>query len=78
MMIIMKEKKIELISTKEASQMLNVSVQTICKMIWDGRLKATKLGEATSPWRINRETVMKYIKQAETGEGHERHSTTNN
>ena len=60
----MEEKNIELISTKEAAKMLTVSVQTICKMIWDGRLKATKLGNATSPWRINKASVMKYLKQA--------------
>jgi len=63
----MKEKNIELISTKEASQMLNVSVQTICKMIWDRRLKGVKLGNATSPWRINKKSVMKYLKQADMG-----------
>ena len=60
----MEERNLELISTKEAAKMLNVSIQTICKMIWDGRLKATKLGNATSPWRINKESVMKYLKQA--------------
>ena len=65
----MEEKNIELISTKKAAEMLEVSVQTICKMIWDGRLKATKLGNATSPWRINKESVMKYIKQATLVEG---------
>ena len=60
----MEEEKIELISTREAAKILNVSIQTICKMIWDGRLKATKLGKATSPWRINKASVMKYLKQA--------------
>jgi len=60
----MEQKNLELISTKEAAKMLAVSVQTICKMIWDGRLSATKLGNATSPWRINKESVMKYLQQA--------------
>ncbi len=60
----MEEQNIDLISTKEAAKMLTVSVQTICKMIWDGRLKATKLGNATSPWRINKESVMTYLRQA--------------
>ncbi len=60
----MEETNIELISTKEAAKMLNVSVQTICKMIWDGRLKAFKLGNATSSWRINKDSVMEYLRKA--------------
>ena len=59
-----KEATVELISTREAAEILKVTTQAICKIIWDGRLKATKLGNATSPWRINKECVMKYIKQA--------------
>ena len=59
-----KEAKVELISTREAAAILKVTTQAICKMIWDGRLKATKLGNATSPWRINKESVVKYLKQA--------------
>ena len=58
------EENVYLISTKEAADILKVTRQGICKIIWDGRLKATKLGNATSPWRINKECVMKYIKQA--------------
>jgi excisionase family DNA binding protein len=56
--------QVELISTREASEILKVTTQAICKMIWDGRLKATKLGNATSPWRINKASVVQYIKQA--------------
>jgi len=58
-----KEEKVELISTREAAELLNVTKQAICKMIWDGRLKATKLGNATSPWRIDKDSVMKYVRK---------------
>jgi len=70
----MASETVELISTKEAAEILQVTRQGICKkqpttssygkMIWDGRLKATKLGNATSPWRINKESVMTYLRQA--------------
>lgn len=60
----MEDNNIDLISTTEAAQMLTVSIQTIGQMIWDGRLQATQLGNATSPWRINKASVVKYIKQA--------------
>jgi excisionase family DNA binding protein len=57
-----KEGKVELISTREAAEILKVTTQAICKIIWDGRLRATKLGNATSPWRIDKESVMKYVR----------------
>ena len=56
---------VELLSTKEAARLLSVTTKTILHMIHDGRLKAVKLGTATSPWRINKESVMKYLKQAD-------------
>lgn len=65
----MENKNTELVSTTKAAQLLNVTTKTILHMIHDGRLKATKLGNATSPWRINKESVMKYIKKAEIKEG---------
>lgn len=58
-----KEEKVELLSTREAAEILKVTTQAICKMIWDGRLKATKLGNATSPWRIDKDSVMKYLRK---------------
>jgi excisionase family DNA binding protein len=60
----MASEKVELISTSEAAEILEVTRQGICKIIWYGRLRAAKLGNATSPWRINKESVMKYLKQA--------------
>jgi len=59
----MTSEKVELISTKEAAELLKVTRQGICKMIWDGRLKAAKLGNATSPWRIDKDSVMKYLRK---------------
>jgi len=53
----------ELLSTKEAARLLSVTQKTILHMIHDGRLKATKLGNATSPWRIRTDSVMKYFKE---------------
>ena len=73
----MENKDSELVSTKEAARILNVTSQTILNMINDGRLKGVKLGNATSPWRINKESVMFYLKQANIGEGDERHTPTN-
>ena len=58
----------ELVSAKEAAQILHVTPQTILNMINDGRLKAVKLGNATSPWRINKESVRQYLKQADIKE----------
>lgn len=57
------EQKVELISTREAAELLKVTRQGICKMIWNGRLKATKLGNATSPWRIDKDSVMEYLRK---------------
>lgn len=56
------EGKVELLSTSEAAELLKVTRQGICKMIWDGRLRATKLGNATSPWRIDKDSVMEYLR----------------
>jgi excisionase family DNA binding protein len=51
---------VELVSTKKAAQLLSVTQKTILNMIHDGRLEATKLGNATSPWRIRKDSIMKY------------------
>ncbi len=61
----MENKDVELVSTKEAARKLRVTAKTILHMISDGRLKAVKLGNATSPWRIRKDSVMKYIKKTE-------------
>jgi len=60
----MENKDTELVSTKEAARILSVTSQTILNMINDRRLKAVKLGNATSPWRIRRDSVMKYIEES--------------
>ena len=48
---------VELVSTKEAARLLSVTQKTILNMIHDGRLSATKLGNATSPWRIRKDSI---------------------
>ena len=61
----MSNKDTELLSTKEVARILNVSKQTILNMVYDGRLKGVKLGNATSPWRIRKDSAMKYVGQTE-------------
>ena len=74
----MGNKDTELVSTKEVARLLNVTPQTILNMIYSGRgrlpplvdstalrLKGVKLGNATSPWRIRKDSAMKYIEQTE-------------
>jgi excisionase family DNA binding protein len=42
--------------------MLDVSAQTVIRLIEDGSLKAYKVRDkATSPWRINYDSVIAYI-----------------
>jgi len=53
---------VELVSTREAARLLNVTQKTILNMIHDGRLEATKLGNTTSPWRIRKDLIMNYFK----------------
>ena len=36
---------LDLITTKDAAKYVGVSQRTIYNMIWDGRLKATKIGK---------------------------------
>ena len=61
----MGNKDTELVSTKEVARLLNVTPQTILNMIYSGRLKGVKLGNATSPWRIRKDSAMKYVEQTE-------------
>lgn len=56
------ENEIELLTTQEAAQILRVTPQTIMNMIRRGDLQGRKIGSGnTSPWRIPREAVLKYI-----------------
>jgi excisionase family DNA binding protein len=50
------------ISTARTAEILDVSVQTVTRMIEDGTLKAYKMRDKrNSPWRINYESLLAYI-----------------
>lgn len=57
------ENEVELLTTQQAAQILRVTPQTIMNMIRRGDLPGRKVGVrgATSPWRIPKESVTKYI-----------------
>jgi excisionase family DNA binding protein len=50
------------ISTARAAEILDVSIQTVTRMIEDGTLKAYKVrAKLNSPWRINYDSLMAHI-----------------
>jgi len=51
------------ISAARAAEILDVSINTICRMIEDGTLQAYKIrpDKWNSPWRINYDSLMKYV-----------------
>lgn len=50
------------ISTARAAEILDVSVQTITRLIEDGSIKAYKVrNKSNSPWRINYDSLVAYI-----------------
>jgi excisionase family DNA binding protein len=50
------------ISTARTAEILDVSVQTVTRMIEDGTLKAYKVRDKlNSPWRINYDSLMAHI-----------------
>jgi excisionase family DNA binding protein len=50
------------ISTARAAEILDVSIQTVTRMIEDGTLKAYKVrNKLNSPWRINYDSLMAHI-----------------
>ena len=55
----------ELLTTKEAADLLRVSSATIGNMLRNGIIRGNKVGIAgkSSPWRIYKEDVMKYIER---------------
>jgi len=58
--------KVEFVKTKQAAEMLNVSITTICKMLHNGKLKGIKIGKEgkSSHWRINTKSLEDYIAKA--------------
>jgi excisionase family DNA binding protein len=55
----------ELLTTKEAAELLRVSSATISNMLRSGVIRGTKvgIGGKSSPWRIYKEDVMKYVER---------------
>lgn len=51
------------ISSAHAAEILDVSIQTVCRMIADGTLKAyqARSDRRTSPFRINYDSLMAHI-----------------
>ncbi len=53
----------ELLTAKEAAELLRVSSTTIGNMIRRGKIRGTKvgIGGRSSPWRVYKEDVIKYL-----------------
>lgn len=50
------------ISTAQAAEMLDTSIQTVTRLIEEGSIKAYKLRDkANSPWHINYDSLVAYI-----------------
>lgn len=50
------------ISSARAAEILDVSIQTVTRLIEEGKLKAYKIRDTqTSPWRINYESLISYV-----------------
>jgi excisionase family DNA binding protein len=58
------------ISTARAAEILDVSIQTVTRMIEDGTLKAYKVRDKlNSPWRINYDSLMAHIESIHKSNG---------
>jgi excisionase family DNA binding protein len=54
-------------------EMLDVSAQTVTRLIEDGSLKAYKVrNKLTSPWRINYDSVIAYVDEMHNRAGLDR------
>lgn len=62
------------ISATHAARLLDVSHDTICKMIEDGTLKAYKMrpNKANSPWRVNYDSVIAHLEKIHEANGLEK------
>jgi predicted site-specific integrase-resolvase len=62
------------ISAAHAGEMLDVSINTICRMIEDGTIKAykTRPDKANSPWRVNYDSVIAHIERIHKENGLEK------
>jgi excisionase family DNA binding protein len=62
------------ISALHAAQLLDVSLQTVCRMIEDGSLKAYKMrpDKVNSPWRVNYDSVIAHVEKLHAQNGLEK------
>ena len=53
--------------------MLDVSIDSVCRLIDDGELKAYKVrNKKNSPWRVNYDSVIEYLERIHQVNGLER------
>ena len=62
------------ISVAHTAELLDVSIHTVIRMIEDGTLKAYKMrpNKATSPWRVNYDSVVAHIEKIHEDNGLEK------
>jgi hypothetical protein len=62
------------ISARRAAEMLDVSIDSICRMIEGGTLMAYKVrpDKANSPWRINYDSLVAHLERIHKEHGLER------
>ena len=62
------------ISATHAAQMLDTSINTICRMIEEGTLKAYKVrpDKPNSPWRVNYDSVVAHVEKIHQDNGLEK------
>jgi len=63
----MQKSEQEYLTTQEASEILKVTPQTIMNMVRRGQLRGKKVGVGgiSSPWRIPKEDIVKYVELEE-------------
>ena len=59
----------ELLDTKQAAEILNVTTRPVTRMCEQGKLKAVKV---MSLWRINRDALLKFAGLAKGGDNNAR------
>ncbi len=62
------------ISCAHAAKLLDVSHDTVCRMIEDGTLRAYKMrpGRPKSPWRVNYDSVIEHLEKVHAVHGLEK------
>jgi excisionase family DNA binding protein len=67
----MRSREQEYLTTQEAAEILKVTPQTIMNMVRRGQLRGKKVGVGgiSSPWRIPKEEVIRYVELEEEKSG---------